>query len=195
MGIDPAPFWANLFLYHFESKFVKSLVSSSSPSAYNFHSIGRFIDDLCALNDRGEFNSCFKDIYPRELELKVENYGNHATFLDLDITIEDGIYRYKLFDKRDSFPFFIVRMPHIDSNIPSNIFYSAIFSEILRIARSTLFLEDLIPRISELFSRMLNQGATKPFLIRQIKKCFVRFPHCFAKFGKTFKEFLSVLGL
>ena len=45
MGIDPAPFWANLFLYSFESKFVQSLISLGSTRAYHFHSVGRFIDD------------------------------------------------------------------------------------------------------------------------------------------------------
>ena len=72
----------------------------------------------------------FKDIYPEELELKLEHHGTHATFLDLDIEIKDGIFVYKLFDKRDAFSFDIVRMPFICSNIPSNTFYSAIFSEI-----------------------------------------------------------------
>ena len=55
----------------------------------------------------------YKEIYPKELELKVEHHGNHATFLDFDITIKSNIFVYKLFDKRDKFPFFIVRMPHL----------------------------------------------------------------------------------
>lgn len=35
-------------------------------------------------------------------------------------------------------------MTHIDSDIPQNIFYSAIKCELLRIARSALFLVDFI---------------------------------------------------
>ena len=193
MGIDPAPFWANLFLYQYESQYVQNLVSNSSPRAYNFHSVGRFIDDLCAINDRDDFFSCYNEIYPKELQLKVENHGTHATFLDLDISIENNIFRYKLFDKRDAFPFFIVRMPHKDSNIPSIIFYSSIYSEILRISRCTLLLEDVIPRISELFKRMLNQGAEKSFLNKQIVKCFKRFPDTFMKFGKSLREFICLI--
>ena len=45
------------------------------------------------------------DIYPKELELKVEYQGDHATFLILDITINDGIFIYNLFDKKIRFPF------------------------------------------------------------------------------------------
>ena len=66
MGIDPAPFWTNLFLYFFESKFVKSLVSLGSTRAYHFHPVDRFIDDLCSIHDRDEFFKSYKDIYPPE---------------------------------------------------------------------------------------------------------------------------------
>ena len=111
MGIDPASFWVNLFLYHFEAKYITSLVSARSKLPYNFHSIGRFIDDLCVINDRNSFFEIFKQIYPKELELKLEHHGSHATFLDLDIEIKEGIFVYKLFDKRDAFSFEIVRMP------------------------------------------------------------------------------------
>ena len=47
--------------------------------------------------------------------------------------------------QEDSFPFLIVRMPHIKSNVSQNIFYSAIKGEFLRIARPTLCLRDFIP--------------------------------------------------
>ena len=42
--------------------------------------------------------------YPGELETKLEQSGGHACFLDLVIKIEDGVFAYKLFDKRDTFP-------------------------------------------------------------------------------------------
>ena len=130
----------------------------------------------------------------RYIQLKVEHHTTHATFLDLDITVENDIFCYKLYDKRDAFPFFIVRMPHRDSNIPSKIFYSSIYSEILRISRCTFFLEDMTPRIAELFMRMKNQGAKESFLKKQIKKCFDRFPDTFLKFGKSYNEFLTEIG-
>ena len=71
---------------------------------------------LCAINDGGDFGKSF--LYHPELELKVEHEGNHATFLDLDITNVDNRFIYKLCDKRDNFDFFIVRMPQMSSNIP-----------------------------------------------------------------------------
>ena len=79
----------------------------------------------------------------------VEHHGDHATFLNLNITAKERTFIYKLFDKRDSFPFSVVRMPQIESNILQYIFYSAIEGEFLRIDRSTLCLKDFIPESKE----------------------------------------------
>ena len=68
---------------------------------------------------------------------------------------------YKLYDKRNEFKFFVVHMPDRSSDIPSCIFYGTIMSEIIRIARSELFLDDLVSRIGALVIRMLNQGADR----------------------------------
>ena len=53
MRIDTAPFWATIF-YGFMKK---SLICSDK--------IKRFINDLCAVNDGGEFGRSICDIYPK----------------------------------------------------------------------------------------------------------------------------------
>ena len=146
MGIDPAPFWANLFLYHYESKFIMNIGSRRDSRGFKYHGVMRFINDLYAINDGGDFGNSFLNIYPPELELKVEHEGPHPIFLDLDISIAGNRFVYKLYDKRDSFNFFIVWMPQMCSNIPSAIFYGSVLSEFLRIARCTLLFEDFIPK-------------------------------------------------
>ena len=88
--------------------------------------IFRFIDDLNSINDGGEFESNFSKIYPEESQLSKENTDKReASFLGLDIKIKDGKFHFGLFDKGDSFPFSIVRMPDKSSNITSSIVYSA----------------------------------------------------------------------
>ena len=106
MGIDPAPFWANLFLYHFEAKYFTSLVSARSKIPYNFHSIGRFIDDLCVSMIGTLSLIILRDIYPKELELKLEHQGSHATFLDLDIETRNACNAIRYF-RRNSHKFII----------------------------------------------------------------------------------------
>ena len=59
-----------------------------------------------------------------------------------------------MFDKRNAFPFSIVRMPHLDSNIPETIFYSSFISEFLRIARSTLRFDHLKETSTAFIQRM-----------------------------------------
>ena len=42
--VDPAPYWANLFLYFFDAKYVQQLISKGCPSACKFH--GAFEDNI-----------------------------------------------------------------------------------------------------------------------------------------------------
>ena len=56
------------------------LIATDKVKARHFHSTKRFIDGLCALNDGDEFGQVHKEIYPNELDLKVEHSGSHASF-------------------------------------------------------------------------------------------------------------------
>ena len=80
MGSDPAPFMAYLFLYHYESTWLLELKKKDLITARKFSNTFRFIDDLNAMNDGGEFERHFKEIYPPELELKKE-HGNDSASL------------------------------------------------------------------------------------------------------------------
>ena len=158
------------------------LIEKDKVQARHFHSTKRFIDDLCAINDGNLFQSVYKDIYPDELELKVEHTGTRASFLNLDISIVDGIFVYRLFDKRDAFPFSIVRMPHIESNIPKSIFYSSFVGEILRITRSTLLFEDLKDKAEVFIQRMRSQGANNEKLDISLRRIITHHLSDFARF-------------
>ena len=188
MGIDPAPFWANLYLYYYESRFVLNLSRTDRYRGFKFKYCFRFIDDACSINDSDEFDNSYKEIYPPELQLKCEHRGTHATFLELDISITNGNFIHKLYDKRDNFPFFIVRMPDLSSNLPENIFYSAIGSEFLRIARSTLLYSDFKNKAGDLTARMKNQGASPVKIIKCIQKVVARHPNAFSSFDVTLCE-------
>jgi len=161
------------------------LIGTDRFRGFKFKYCSRFIDDACNLNDAGEFASSYKEIYPPELDLKCEHSGFHATFLELDITIKNDQFIYKLFDKRDEFPFEIVRMPDNNGNIPSHIFYGSIFSEILRIARATLLYSDFIERFKSLYRRMINQGACENNILKLIDKVVNRYPKVFTSFNTS----------
>ena len=127
------------------------------------------------------------------MELKCEHQGNRATFLELEITIVNGIFVYKLFDKRDEFPFEIVRMPNLEGNIPHHIFYGSFTAEILRIGRATLLYEDFLPRIKQIFKRMKCQGGNTHKLTKSITQVMHKYSDIFLKYNKTSQEVVSQL--
>ena len=93
-------------------------------------------------------------------ESEIKQHDNHNTFLKYDITIKEGTFIYNLVNKRDSFPVSAVRMSHIKSNVPQNIFYWSIKSKFPRITCSTLCLKSFIPKAKEL-SEHIKQPDSK----------------------------------
>ena len=194
MGIDPAPFWANLFLFHYESEWILKIKKTNNILARKFGNTFRFIDDLIAMNDGGVFGKHFKDIYPKELELKKENIGDQtASFLDIDVKIKNRVFETKLYDKRDNFSFSIVRLPHKCSNIPAKMFYSTIGAEFLRISRVTTSLEDMVCSVTSLLKRMYKQGADKENTIKVCNKMIVRYQPVFKKYNVTNQEIRKLI--
>ena len=64
----------------------------------------RFIDELIALNDDDEFFRSYVEIFPMEMELKLENQSTESGSY-LDLKIDDKVFNSKLYDKRDAFHF------------------------------------------------------------------------------------------
>ena len=196
MGTDPAPFMANLFLYYYESKFIKQHKINNMNRIRKFNYIFRFIDDLIAINDDKEFENNIKNIYPEELELKKENIGDQqASYLDFYAKISNKKFSLKLYDKRDDFNFEIVRMPFLSNNMPSQIFYSSFCSEILRIARCTTEKEDFMSSCNSLIERMWAQGAKgkKARVQNSLHKIFRKHKSSFLPFFQTPKAFVDSL--
>ena len=84
--------------------------------------------------------------------------GGKITFLN-DVRCQNDI-------KRDTFPFFIVRLPYKRNDIPSNMFYSSIVAEVLRIRRTSFSAAVFLTRVKTLIQRMIKQGA----LAEELKK-------------------------
>ena len=59
--------FANLFLYFYESKWMNELKKNDLIKVRKLCKLFRFIDDLNSINDAGEFESDYSNIYPEEL--------------------------------------------------------------------------------------------------------------------------------
>ena len=68
-------------------------------------------------------------IYPTELQLnKANSSDTEAPFLDLNLSITNGIVSYKIYDVRDDFNFEIVNFPFLDGDVPRSPSYSVYIS-------------------------------------------------------------------
>ena len=160
-GLIQLFFFFNLFLYFYESKWMNKLKKNDLIKARKVCNIFRFINDLNHINDVGELESSYSNIYAEEIQSVKGNADKHeASLLDSDIKIKDGKFHFDLFNKKDSFPFSIARMPDKSSNVPSSIVYSAIGAESLRIARASNNPESFSTAIKPLIARMSRQGVS-----------------------------------
>ena len=88
MRSDTAPFFANLFLFFYESNPKKN---SNYGAARKFGNIFRFIDDLIAINDGNEFENHYNEIYLYKLILKKGKTSHtETTFLHFHLCINEG---------------------------------------------------------------------------------------------------------
>ena len=77
-----------------------------------FNSTSRYLDDLLNI-DNPYFEQMVGQIYPTELQLnKANTSDSEAPFLDLNLSITNGIVSSKIYDKRDDFNFEIVNFPN-----------------------------------------------------------------------------------
>lgn len=100
----------------------------------------------------------------------------------------------QLYDKRDHFPFSIVRMLHPTSNIKSEMFYSAFtsFSTCLS-ASTTSNYEQFCKTSNNLISRMPSQVGDITVFKKALIKTYGSYFQIFNKFHLTLKDFLDSL--
>ena len=133
---------------------------------------------LCTAKDHLKFDKTYKSIYSSDLRFKKENISTSmAAFLDLSIVIENSKFKTQLCGKRDSFPFSIVCMPHLDGNILLNIYYAFIGSKnlivILKISKIIILDSNTFSTLSNnLLKRMKKEGTKQGFTISVLNKIF-----------------------
>ena len=70
-----------------------------------------YLDDLLNI-DNPYFEGMVNQIYPPELQLNKANISDtEAPFLDLHLSVANGFFSSKIYDKRDDFDFDIVNFP------------------------------------------------------------------------------------
>ena len=82
-----------------------------------FNSISRYLDDLLNI-DNPYFEQMVGQITPTELQLNKTNFSDtEASFLDLSLSITNGIVSFKIYDKQDGLNSEIVNFPFLDRDV------------------------------------------------------------------------------
>ena len=83
---------------------------------------------------------------------------SEAPFLDLNLSITNGIVSSKIYDKRDDFNFEIVNFPFLDGDVPRSPSYGIYISQLIRFARVCSNVDDFNNRNLFLTAKLLKQG-------------------------------------
>ena len=159
IGIDCAPAIANLTLFRYEYDYISRLVKSNYRRALKFNGTFRLMDDISSINSDGVFQQDISLIYPSSLELKKENEGDiSANILDLNVELDNHTFSYKLYDKRDKFPFQIVNYPDLRGNIAKVCGHGVVKSELKRYSKLSSKFCYYLDRKKVLFCKVLKKG-------------------------------------
>ena len=142
-----------------EFKYIDKIVKNGDLElARKFKGLNRYRDDCTALN-LDDFRTLAQDIYPPSLELSQENDDpNQAAVLDMFVSVRGGYFRTKVYNKTDNFPFSVVTMPFLESNISSKVCYKVFFSQVLRYQRLCTFRKDFEDRVYLLGKNLEGRG-------------------------------------
>ena len=133
-----------------------------------FDSTSRYLDDLLNI-DNSYFEQMVGQIYPTELQLNKANSSvTEASFLDLNLSITNGIVSSKIYDKQGDFNFEIVNFPFLDGDIPRSPSYGVYISQLIRFGRVCSNVNDFNNRNLFLTAKLLKQG----YRYHKIRKAF-----------------------
>ena len=172
MGTSCAPLVADLFLFCYERDFMMSLSDDKQADVIDaFNTTSRYLDDILNINNV-YFENMVSQIYPSELQLNKANASDtEAAFLDLHMSISNGIVSTKIYDKRDDFDFEIVNFPFLDGDVPRSTSYGVYISQLIRFARASSYVTDFNTRNKLLTQKLLKQG----YRYHKLRKTFSKF--------------------
>ena len=106
-------------------------------------------------------------IYPSALTLNETAISNRKVhFIGMELTDTGRCLVLDLFDKRREFPFTVIRYPHMDSVIPTNIPYGVFTGLLYRGYRICSRLVAFISHACDVANTLVKQGSKKKRLIR-----------------------------
>ena len=127
--------------------------------------------------------------YPPSLTLTQENsLPDKVNVLDMVAEIKEIKIFTKVYCKTDHFPFEVISLPFLESNLDTNICYNVFYGQIVRFQRLTSLREDFEARVRFLATILIKRGYNINFLCR-------RFTKAIDKYGSEFQKWSLPLDL
>ena len=131
-------------------------------------------------------------IYPTELQINQAIYSDtEAPFLDLNLSITNGMVSSKINDKRDDLNFEIVNFLFLNVDVPRSPSYGLYISQLILFARAWSNVDDLNNRNLFLTAKFLKQG----YRYHKIRNAFTKFYHKHSEFIVKHNFGLTILLL
>ena len=103
--------------------------------------------------------------------------------LDMVAEIKEGRIFTKIYCKTDHFPFEVISLPFLESNLDTNICYNVFYGQIVRFQRLTSLKEDFEARVKFLANILIKRGYNKNFLRKRFTKAIDKYGFEFQKWS------------
>ena len=143
----------------------------------------RYRDDCTSLN-LDNFLAIAADIYPPSLTLTQENdQPDKVNVLDMVAEIKDSRIVTKVYCKTDHFPFDVITLPFLASNLDTRVCYRVFFGQVIRFQRLTSNKVDFEVRVKFLASILLTRGYSRCLLQKQFCRAIDKYTTEFQKWS------------
>ena len=105
-----------------------------------------------------DFINISRDIYPPSLELTQENTNpSSANVLDMEVKLNDGNITTKVYCKTEAFPFNVISLPFLETNIDKKICYKVFYGQVIRYQRLCTHLSAFEERTKTLLHILISR--------------------------------------
>ena len=159
-----------------EFKYIDGKVKSGLvDEARRLRFFSRYRDDCTTVNV-DDFLTISAEIYPACLSLTQENDDmSRANVLDMEVNITGGVINTKVYCKTDHFPFDVISLPFLSSNLDNGICYRVFYGQIIRFQRLTSDRIDFEIRTKSLACILLARGYNRDRLRNQFSKAINKY--------------------
>ena len=193
MGVNPACFFANLYLFMYELKFFQQLLALDTPPSrrvlHAFRFTGRLIDDVNTITHEplgfvqqyfyhNRVHNGIRGIYPPSLNLQDSSCANphHSNFLDLHIRpVHDdhGPLSTTIFDKRQQAQFRsrlkAIRFPAPYSMLSRRCKLNVFDSQFVRFTRLVTRVDAFIDSVASLMYELVKKGYSPTDILKRCR--------------------------